>query len=88
MKTTQIVETTASGDEIKAIVELLEPALIGTQRTHGIMACISMSLILMEPDLTPDQLQEGVRKVSEYICLFLEGTGLPEMVEQPKVTLN
>lgn len=68
---TSIHEATATGEQIFDIVKTMEPALFGVPRAHGIIACLTIALTLMEPRLTPEELQAGVRGASEWICLFL-----------------
>ena len=70
-----ITETSATGEEIGTIVHRLEEALDGAQRGHAIISCLSMVLIMMNPLITPEQLQSGVKDVSQFICLLLEGAG-------------
>lgn len=72
-----ISEQVATGDEVAGVVSMLEDALIGTPRGLCIIALISMSLVLQNPDITPDDLQIGVKEVSRYICLLLDQTEVP-----------
>jgi hypothetical protein len=73
MTNTNVIESVASGEEIITIVNKLENALVGVRRSHGIIAALSLALILENPEISPDALQSGVRDVSRYICLLLEG---------------
>jgi hypothetical protein len=70
-----IVESTASGSEIQAIVNRIEPILDGTPVPHAIISLLSIILMLSKPAITPDELQLGVQDISRYICFYLEGTG-------------
>ena len=67
-----IAESTASGQEIEAIVTQIEPVIVGIPRGKTIIALLSMVLVLMNPDITPVKLQDGVRDVSRFICLLLD----------------
>lgn len=71
-----IVEATATGEEVNMVVLALEDVLVGAPRGVGIIALLSLTLMLMNPDITPEQLQQGVRDTSQFICLILEGTGV------------
>lgn len=80
-----VSETSASGEEIHAIVCALEPVLASVTRPLGIIACLSIALQLMDPEITADKLQEGVKETSRFICMFLEEVPGPEI---PKEKLN
>lgn len=81
-----IVESSASGEEISAIVTGLEEALEGIPRGHAIISLLSFALVLMNPMITPEGLEDGVRDVSRYICLMTDPT-MGDM-DAPKVLLN
>lgn len=80
-------ESSATGEEISAIVSQLEDSLINIPRGHGIIALLSMALILMDPEILPEQLQQGVRDTSHYICLLLDGNTQSED-EPSKIVMN
>lgn len=73
-----VQEAFATGDEIHTIVSNLEPVLYDVPRGHAIISLLSMTIILMNPLITPDELTESVRQTSEFICLIMEGTGQGE----------
>lgn len=73
-----IAESVASGEEIAAIIASIEPTLEGVKRGHGIIALLSLTLVLMNPEILPEELQEGVRNVSQYICLLLDSNNRGE----------
>lgn len=77
MSNSHIVESTATGQEIADIVAGVQEALLGVPRGHAIIACLSMALILQNPDISPEQLQSGIKDVSRYVCLLLEGEETP-----------
>lgn len=70
-----IQESFATGEEINVICERIEDTLaeLGTSRPHALMALISLTLVLMNPGISEEDLQDGVKEVSRYICLLLEG---------------
>lgn len=70
---TPISEAFASGEDIQPIVERLEAALDNTPREHALIALTSLVLILQYPDITNDQLYDGVKDVSKYVCFWLSG---------------
>ena len=74
-----ISEASATGEEIHAIVSALEPVLLGVPRSSAIIACLSIAITSMNPDISAEQLQAGVKEVSQFICMFLEEVepGLP-----------
>lgn len=84
-ETTSIIEAVATGEDINALCLRIEEALGDAPREHGIIALISLTLVMMHPDISPDDLQTGVRDVSKYICLLLEGEGTNPV---PKERMN
>lgn len=68
-----IVQSSATGEEISGIILKLEDALDGTNRGHAIIALLSLVLVMMNPELTPEELRLGVRDTSQFICMVLEG---------------
>jgi len=75
----------ASGDDIFAIIEKIEPALINKPIPNIIMACLSIVLTLMNPFLTPEELTVGIKSTSEFICSFMNTTAAAIELEQDKV---
>lgn len=70
--TSIIHESQVSGEEISRIVKQIEPSLDGIPRAHGIIALLSLAIIAMYPDITPEDLTMGVKEVSRHICLLLD----------------
>lgn len=68
-----VEEATATGDQIWSITEKLVPALSGVQRGHAIIALLSIVLATMNPDLSPDQIRDGVLETSRFMCLWVDG---------------
>ena len=75
---TSVSEAFASGEEITPIVERLEGALINVPRTHALIALTSIILLLQYPNITTEQVYEGVKDVSRFVCLWLTGIDQPE----------
>lgn len=67
-----VIEATASMEELEALIVDIENVLVNKPRSHVIMALISMSLIAMNPMITPESLQTGVRDVSQFICMLMD----------------
>lgn len=60
-------QATASGTEIAAIIDLMEPALADKPIGHVVMACLSLCLIAQYPEITPEDLVKGVNQSSLWI---------------------
>lgn len=75
-----IGEAHASGEEIFELVSKIEPTLYGVERGKALIACLSIAVTIMNPDIEPEQLQECVSGASKWICLFLAGEneGIPK----------
>ena len=70
-----IIEAKATGDEVARIIyERILPNVVNEERSKVIIALLTMTLSMMKPDITPEEIQEGVKGTSEYICLFLGDT--------------
>lgn len=68
-----VQESYATGEEINEIISNIEPALYDVNRGHAIIALLSLSLILMNPMVSEEDLHRGVKETSQFMCLFLEG---------------
>jgi len=69
---TPIVEAHATGAEIQELVDRLLMSLPDlTSRAHAVIACLTLAIILIKENVTPDEIQDGVKGMSEYICLLL-----------------
>lgn len=62
----------ASGEEIYEIVQGIEGAIEGYQRSHCIIAMLAMVITCQKPDASPEEVQAGVKGVSEWLCTFLD----------------
>ena len=74
-----ITTVNATGEEISRIVGSLEKVIndLGVPRPQAFIATLSMSLILMNPEISTEDLYKGVQDVSRFICLLLDGDGEP-----------
>lgn len=72
--TSLVQEAFATGAEISPIVERVEAALGDVPRAHALIALCSIILLIQHPNLTEEQLYEGVRDVSRFICMWLAGS--------------
>ena len=70
---TLVSEAFATGSDIAPIVERIEDALGDVPRTHALIALTSIILLLQHPDLNENQIYEGVKDVSRFVCLWLAG---------------
>lgn len=71
------------------LVEMLNDALSGVPDGHQIISCLAKALIIQKPDLTEEQVRDGVQDVSNYMCLWLDGqTAEPLSEEEQKRRLN
>lgn len=77
-----IIQATATGEQIARIVNNIQEVVLDETRTDILMACLSMALILQEPDITPVNLVKGVKESSQFIALFLSSLNplTPNMV--------
>ena len=74
MSETTITEIRATSEEIIQIVDELEPIVLAYPPAHSIMAMLSITLMMQKPDITPKEISDGVRAVSEAVCTFLAST--------------
>ena len=80
-----ISEARATGEEIYEVVSRVEPALVGVPRGHAVIAMLSIAVTIMNPDITPEKLQQAVQGASQWICLFLSEEPASDV---PKEKLN
>ena len=75
MVTSMIIEARATGEEVtRLIYDKILPSVVEEDRSKVIIALITLSLTLMKPDMTPEELQRSVKETSQYICLILGDT--------------
>lgn len=70
---TPVAEAFASGSDIAPIVAKIEAVIGDVPRTHALIALTSIMLLMQYPELTNDQLYEGVKDISRFTCLWLAG---------------
>ena len=78
MNSGPLVEIRATGAQIDILINKINHALMGASPAHIVMSCLANALIVQKPDLSPEDIQEGVRVVSGCICNFLSGTETEE----------
>ena len=76
----------ATGEQIEAIINKVEPILDGELKNHVVIAMTVLLLITMKPTISAEQLQEGVKNVTDYICLVLGDFAQTD--EEGRVVLN
>lgn len=64
-----------TGAEIHELVKELEDLLDGKDRKTVLVALLSLALFYQNPDLTEDELIEGVRLTSRYTATVATGVG-------------
>lgn len=65
----EITYIKASAREIGPLLEELEDTLIGNKRSHCILACITMAIMIQNDKLSPEQVAAAVKDASEVISL-------------------
>lgn len=67
----EISQTRATGAEIGRIVDEIVPILGKEDPIHVLMACLSIAIVVQDPDISPEHLADGVKGTSEHIALWL-----------------
>lgn len=75
----KITYNTATGAQLERIVMMMETTLKNENKNHVMMACLSLVLILQVPDISGQQLIDGVRDVSEWVALYASTIGSPDV---------
>lgn len=71
----------ASGEEIRKILEQMEPVLNGLPVEHVYMAVLALAFIIQEPEIHPAKLATGVNDCSQWIAAYLETTNAAGIVD-------
>ena len=71
-----VTEQSATGDQVAAVVGMLEDTLEGCPRGLAIISLLTMSIVLQNPTISPDDLQSTIKEVSRFLCMMLEGTDI------------
>lgn len=67
-----ITYTEGTAKQIYNIIEMMEGSLIGQNRQHVMMACLSLAIAIQNPDISLPRLISGVKSTSEHITLLVE----------------
>lgn len=59
----------AKPEDIAPLLVELEDILVGHKTVNCIVACLTMAILIQNPKLTPEQVSQAVRNVSEVITL-------------------
>jgi hypothetical protein len=66
-------ESTVDGETIGKVVAKIEMATLDEPIDHVIMANLILAIGLQYPMITPEQLQQAMKDVSEYVCMVIDG---------------
>lgn len=77
--------TSASAVDVDHVIELLKPILDDNHPAVCVMAFLAMSIMLQRPFTTRPEVMAGVKTVSEWIAMYLNGL---EVVGIDKSKLN
>lgn len=69
-----IHRTTITGEELAPLIMKLEQAAEGEDRDRVVVALLAMSLVVVYPEITPEQLQKAVGDLSGYLCMLIDPT--------------
>lgn len=78
-----ISEAAATGEEIAAIITVVEPVLSPFPPDHCVIALLCMAATMMNPYASADELQAAVYSTSQFMCLALDGKGDMQVVGSP-----
>lgn len=78
-----IQEATATGESISAIISEIEPILyqLKASRSQAVIALLALAITLQNPYISAEDVQEGVKGASEWICLFVSGKDTDAVAE-------
>lgn len=69
---TNLIESQATGTQIQHLVDRFVSSLPDqAPKSHVVIACLTLAIILMKDEVTSEQIQAGVKGMSEWACLFL-----------------
>ena len=82
-----VTESVASGEQVSAVVGMLEDTLEGCPRGLAIISLLTMTIVLQNPAISPYDLQSTIKEVSRFLCMMLEGTDVEfeDQVERKKL---
>jgi len=67
-----VLKTSVPGEVIAPIVYKLEQAAAGEDRDAVLVALLAMALVVMYPEIGPEQLQYAVDEITNYMCIILD----------------
>lgn len=70
--------TTTSGKDVEQLVGKIEKVIEGKDTTLIQIACLSIVLMIQEPNLTTEQLLSGVKGISEWMSMFFSAPTDPK----------
>ena len=76
-----IFRAEATGADIQKVLEAVQPVIADFPRTHVMMACLALALMVQDPELSIEELHDGVVGMSQWACLYLHR--LEESKTQP-----
>jgi hypothetical protein len=65
-----IIYSTTSGTEIAEIIDAFRETLAKHDENAVARACITLAIVMYNPDIRLDRLVDAVKQVSEYISLM------------------
>lgn len=83
--TSFIREESATGEEIHKIISAIEPALMDFPPAHVAIACLTVAVVIQNPNISPEALQICIKETSQFMCLMLQTT---QKEDEKKVVLN
>ena len=72
----------SSGATITRLIDKMEKALEDEDEKDIMAACLVLALCIQMPDITQEQLESGVKGVSEWIAMFGAETMSPTTKEK------
>ncbi len=67
-----MIESKVETEALADLMEQIDTVLDGHPRPNVLVSLISTTLIAMHPEISPEELQAGVKNVSKYICEMIE----------------
>lgn len=66
-----IFKAEVSGEDVQKVLERIEPLVVDIPKTHVMLACLGLAFMLQDPDMSVEELHDGVLGASQWICLYL-----------------
>lgn len=70
-----ITEYKVDGADLSKIIDKLEEVLTGEKKSHILVACLSLALLVMDDDIEAEELAEGVLGASQWMSLYIDSLG-------------